>query len=457
MNSVLKKLKRKDTRDSAATGNFAHPTDSQFIQGRDEENSISDLANGLQGPVGVQESRAIAHNIDVLLRDPSGLAFFIHYLESCEQLNLIKFWIHVESYKASFGGDQRTVLSQKAEESLALLDARNIYNQYIDIESVNSISFPRKISAKVFDKLSEQQISSDIFDEAKDYVHDLFDSRYFKQFEESFFYKKYQLQVLSRHCGMDDILHVPSLLNVFLEFIDNRCDHNCLQFLIACHTFETNYRFLSDKEALDDAMSIYEKYISMQAISPLEICDEVRRTMESEICSASGRPSQMSFYLAKQVCALKIHEKYLRRFVRSPGYHNYLIELEADVHNTIELPRHNRERLAGSSSSDSTPAVFEQHFTAPEFERITFRSHQHVSLLKKPNRSLNLAEVDCMGRYHVLYDDSLAVDKDRTPSRIRQKLRKYLDKATFEEEEVALEVARTIIADVQNMVEAGRK
>uniref|UniRef100_A0A0R3PU48 RGS domain-containing protein n=1 Tax=Angiostrongylus costaricensis TaxID=334426 RepID=A0A0R3PU48_ANGCS len=394
------------------------------------------LANGVQEPIGIQESRAIAHNVDLLLGDPSGLAFFIHYLESCEQLNLIKFWIHVEGYKASFG-EKRTVSSQKAEESLALLDARNIYNKYIDEESVSSISFPRKILKKVFDKLSEQQISSDIFDEARDYVHDLFDSRYFKQFEESLFYKKYQLQVLSRHCGLDDVLHVPSLLNAFLEFVDNRGDHNCLQFLIACHTFETNYRFLSDKEALDDAMSIYDKYISMQAISPLKIDDMVRRTMESEICTVSGRPSQMSFYSAKRVCALRIRERYLRRFVRSPGYHNYLIELEADVHNTV------------------SGIYFQCRYSATNDEQ----SGYYPNDAERFNYDFcrNLAEVDCMGRYHVLYDDSLAVDKDRGPSRIRQKLRKYLDKATLKEEEVALEVARTIIADVQNMVEAGRK
>lgn len=311
MNSVFEKFKRKDHRDSTqcvsnGTKLFGH-TDSQCLQERDEEDCIFDLANGMQEPIGIQESRAIAHNVDLLLGDPSGLAFFIHYLESCEQLNLIKFWMHIEGYKASFG-EQQTVSSQKAEESLALLDARNIYNKYIDEESVSSISFPKKISRTVFDKLSEQQISSDIFDEAKDYVHDLFDSRYFKQFEESVFYKKYQLQVLSRHCGLDDVLHVPSLLNAFLEFVDNCGDHNCLQFLIACHTFETNYRFLSDKEALDDAMSIYDKYISMQAISPLEIDDIARRTMESEICTTCGRPSQMSFYSAKQVCALRIRE-----------------------------------------------------------------------------------------------------------------------------------------------------
>uniref|UniRef100_A0A0K0DIS9 RGS domain-containing protein n=1 Tax=Angiostrongylus cantonensis TaxID=6313 RepID=A0A0K0DIS9_ANGCA len=351
------------------------------------------LANGMQEPIGIQESRAIAHNVDLLLGDPSGLAFFIHYLESCEQLNLIKFWIHIEGYKASFG-EQQTVSSQK--------------------------------------------ISSDIFDEARDYVHDLFDSRYFKQFEESVFYKKYQLQVLSRHCGLDDVLHVPSLLNAFLEFVDNRGDHNCLQFLIACHTFETNYRFLSDKEALDDAMSIYDKYISMQAISPLEIDDIARRTMESEICTTCGRPSQMSFYSAKQVCALRIREMYLRKFVRSPGYHNYLIELEADVHNTV---RGIYFQCRYSAANDKKSGYF----------------HNDAEILAKLWTRRNLAEVDCMGRYHVLYDDSLAVNKDRVPSRIRQKLRKYLDKATLKEEEVALEVARTIIADVQNMVEAGRK
>ncbi|KAK6046280.1 hypothetical protein COOONC_16212 [Cooperia oncophora] len=95
----------------------------------------------------------------------------------------------------------------------------------------------------------------------------------------------------------------------------------------------------------------------------------------------------------------------------------------------------------GSSSSDSQALLLDHHFEIPEFKRVP---------------SSNLAEVDCMGQYRVLYDDSLA-QETTTPSKIRQKLRKYLDKSTLKEEEVALEVARTIIADVHSMVQAGKR
>uniref|UniRef100_A0A1I7XJ79 HEPN domain-containing protein n=1 Tax=Heterorhabditis bacteriophora TaxID=37862 RepID=A0A1I7XJ79_HETBA len=63
-----------------------------------------------------------------------------------------------------------------------------------------------------------------------------------------------------------------------------------------------------------------------------------------------------------------------------------------------------------------------------------------------------------MGRYRTLYDDSLSLVHDgNTSSKLRQRLRKYLDKDALREEEIAEEVARTIIADVHNMVEAGKR
>ncbi|KAK6048133.1 regulator of G protein signaling domain protein, partial [Cooperia oncophora] len=192
--------------------------------------------------------------------------------------------------------------------TVALLDARNIFSRYIDTDAACSISLPKKISERIFDRLSEQPISSDIFDEAKNFVHSLFDLRYFKDFENSLYHKKYQLQVFSRWCSLDDILYVPALLNAFLEFVDDRHDHDCLQFLLACNAFEKNYDSLPDEEALEDAMSIYDKYFSMQAISPIQIGDTARRRMESEICSDGGRPLHSSFHSAKQYCFLRIHD-----------------------------------------------------------------------------------------------------------------------------------------------------
>ncbi|KIH66923.1 regulator of G protein signaling domain protein [Ancylostoma duodenale] len=404
----------------------------------------------------VRDSNVLAHSIDRILEDSSVMAFFIHFLESCDKLNLVKFWIHVSGFKASFGNCP-TGSSQKAEQSLALLDARNIYDRYIDKESSCSISLPKSISGRIQDRLQDDCIAPEIFDEAKSFVRDVFETRYLKDFKNSVYYKKHLLQVLSRGCNLDDVLHVPALLNSFLEFVDDQHDRDCIQFLLACNTFESSYDKLSDEELLEDAMCVYDRYLSMQALTSLLVGDNVRQIVESEICSDTGRPLRSSFLSAKQFCMLRLSEKYLRKFVGSPYYQSYLIELETEVQNTVELPVANREVLrAGSSSSESLPITFDRTFEAPDCKRTPAISAQHSPLLAKRNRTLNLAEVDCMGRYHVLYDDSLAQDST-APSRLRQKLRKYLDKSTLKEEEVAVEVARTIIADVHNMVEAGRK
>uniref|UniRef100_A0A183G3Y1 RGS domain-containing protein n=1 Tax=Heligmosomoides polygyrus TaxID=6339 RepID=A0A183G3Y1_HELPZ len=311
---------------------------------------------------------------------------------------------------------------------VALLDAHNIYNKYIDADSSSSISLPKKVSLLSYRCFSKLLVSS-------------------LYLINSIFGKKYQLQVLSRRCSLGDILYVPGLLNALLEFVDDRHDQNCIQFLIACNTLEANYDSLPDEEAIEDAMSIYDKYFSMQALSPIEIGAAARQAMESEICSDGGRPARSSFCTAKQFCCLRIENRYLERFVQSPGYHTFLLELETEVRNTVAKIVRILSVLTFSEAPQSQ-LVWVSHilrFFITSFSSVTFS-----------NFPRNLAEVDCMGQYHVLYDDSLAQERT-TPSRIRQKLRKYLDKSTLREEEVAAEVARTIIADVHSMVEAGRR
>lgn len=83
-----------------------------------------------------------------------------------------------------------------------MLDARNIYDRYIDQESSCSISLPKSISGRVLgtfliayqfyiilssllesnsilliDRLMEERITPDIFDEAKSFVRDVFETR----------------------------------------------------------------------------------------------------------------------------------------------------------------------------------------------------------------------------------------------------------------------------------------
>uniref|UniRef100_A0A1I7XJ37 RGS domain-containing protein n=1 Tax=Heterorhabditis bacteriophora TaxID=37862 RepID=A0A1I7XJ37_HETBA len=206
----------------------------------------------------MRKSATLAYNLDLLLLDSSALSFFIQFLESC----------------------------------VSLLDARNIFDKYIDEESTSTISLPRKIKHRIDENLMKQPLKVDCFDDAQHFVRQLFELRYFPEFQASIYYKKHELYVLSRGCSLFDIIHVQFLLLSFLEYVDSRSDHDCVQFLIACESFENSLESLSDEDALNDAMSIYDKLIAL-------------------------------------------FQKYLHRFIHSSAYHNYLVDLSAQIQNTV--------------------------------------------------------------------------------------------------------------------------
>lgn len=302
------------------------------------------------------------------------------------------------------------------------------------------------------------------FDEAQDFVKSLFEYRYFDEFQNSVYYKKHELEVLSDGCSLADILKVQPLLLSFLEFIKEKEDHDTIQFLLGCDSFEANLDLMEDSEALGDAMALYEKYFSMQATNMIDLGSAIRAEMESLICEESGRPNRKAFRTAKTACFFRLHDKYLSDFLKTSYYHNYLGELQSFIDFTVELPRKVRNRAASSSdvasSTDSLTHAFSRHLEVLE-KKMNDKDESTQTPTGSPSsskrstprtpRSSRLAEVDEMGRYHALYDDSHSQTPQK-PMRIKSTLRKYLDKNTLREEEIAEEVARTIIRDMQEMV-----
>ncbi|PAV87805.1 hypothetical protein WR25_11869 isoform D [Diploscapter pachys] len=419
----------------------------------------------------VRKQPHLAHSLDILLADASALAFFIQFLESQDKLNLIKFWMHVEGFKASMNtiADDANVAALNS----AIVDARNIYNKYIEEESTGSISVPKRIRQKIFEEIVEvnpieKSVLSSCFDDAQDFIRQMFEHRYFSEFQNSVYYKKHELEVLSQGCSLYDILCVQSLMLIFVEFMEtNREDSNMLQFLIACDSFENDIQTKEDNEALEDAMAIYDKYFSMQATSPIEIGAPLRVELESDICTEDGRPKENAFHTCKRICINRLQDKYLRKFVASESYLRYILDLRTSIENTIDLPRPNGMRTRSgsdvpSSSDSSFTTTFHAHQnllegkTSPSVASSTNSTPRRSIRTPRTPKSSNLAEIDDLGRYRPLYDDSLAQDGP-TPSKLKLKLRKYLEKSAVKEEEVAEEVARSIIADMHNMVEAGQR
>uniref|UniRef100_A0A8R1I1B3 RGS domain-containing protein n=1 Tax=Caenorhabditis japonica TaxID=281687 RepID=A0A8R1I1B3_CAEJA len=364
---------------------------------------------------GIQVKRRsqLASSLHRLLTDSSALSYFIQYLDSADKLNLIKFWMHVEGFKSSFSEEIA------AAQELSLRDARNIYDKYVDDGSPSSLALPRKIKQIVDENIAAVPLQKSCFDEVQHFVKSLFEYRYFDEFQQSVYYKKHELEVLSDGCSLADVLKVQQLLISFLEFIQEKEDHDMVQFLLGCDSFEANLELMDDSEALGDAMALYDKYFSMQATNMIDLGAAIRAEMESLICEESGRPNRKAFRTARSACFCRLQDKYLSHFLRSSFYHNYLTDLQSFIDSTVELPRKMRNRAnTGScssdvaSSTDSLAHAFSRHLEVLEKKMAdgertpTVPSSPTGKSTPRTPRSARLAEIDEMGRYHALYDDS---------------------------------------------------
>ena len=126
------------------------------------------------------------------------------------------------------------------------------------------------------------------FDTAFEHVMILLDKEYFREFVLSECYAKYQVDVLtSAPVQMSDILYNDALLFHFMEFMEGEGDRDLLEFWITANNFRENScsssssnsngsshdnggQSSSSEDLLQsDALIIYERFVSMQASSPL--------------------------------------------------------------------------------------------------------------------------------------------------------------------------------------------
>jgi hypothetical protein len=117
------------------------------------------------------------------------------------------------------------------------------------------------------------------FDAAFDQVLKTLDAEYFRDFLRSESYAKYQVDVLTSGgpMQMSSILYNDALLFNFMEFMEETgnggsgsfsSDRDLLEFWLAASNFRENSSSNTD-QVKGDALVIYEKFISLQATSPL--------------------------------------------------------------------------------------------------------------------------------------------------------------------------------------------
>ncbi|OZC09693.1 hypothetical protein X798_03387 [Onchocerca flexuosa] len=391
---------------------------------------------------------ALVYTLTETLHDAAALAYFIQFMEGIGQLNLIKFWLHAESFRCS------ALAAKKNDGALIAMiknDAVRIYSKYIAEDASCSINITDHLRKIIQSKLFNVGIVTNhtnfgkrinvkngffdpcCFSEAQSFVLNIMESRYFKEFENSIYYAKHRIDVISSGAlTMQDIMLCQPLLCAFVEYMENEDGGKLVEFIISAESFAEQLPLTqSDEQAIEDAMIIYN-----------------RLNMNSLILSYS-------------------FQNYLKRFSASPAFVKYLQKLMAQVENNIELPNPNMRKRTFATNSDQSSDT-STHFNAllplsrEECETVSQSDNSNacstkITRIGRSKASVSLATIDDMGRYRPMYDNSYSIsdNKGNTRRKLKNKLDKYLHYSMKKEAEVADQIAQLIVADVHNMVSAG--
>ncbi|VDO32048.1 unnamed protein product [Onchocerca flexuosa] len=252
---------------------------------------------------------ALVYTLTETLHDAAALAYFIQFMEGIGQLNLIKFWLHAESFRCS------ALAAKKNDGALIAMiknDAVRIYSKYIAEDASCSINITDHLRKIIQKRINVKNGFFDpcCFSEAQSFVLNIMESRYFKEFENSIYYAKHRIDVISSGAlTMQDIMLCQPLLCAFVEYMENEDGGKLVEFIISAESFAEQLPLTqSDEQAIEDAMIIYNRYFSMQATEPLKFDAKTRIQIESDICLGNGRPAPSCFETAR-LMALHILEQ----------------------------------------------------------------------------------------------------------------------------------------------------
>lgn len=248
-------------------------------------------------------------------------------------------------------------------------DAVKIYRRYIAPECQRPVHLDTEIKRRIVESICTEQghVAADCFDEAQKVVVEMLETEYFPDFLTSQFHAKHQVDVLtSGQVLLADILYNDTALFHFMEFLEGHGQRVVMEFWLAAMNFsQANSRGAT--ECQNDAMVLYDKFLSMQAPSPLGLPSNVRLQVEDAICRPGG-PDSTCFQPVLSLVAAYLEANHFKPFLASVLYNNYVKELIAMIQasprslssvqatlSTARTESDTRSSCSSSCSSDRLP------------------------------------------------------------------------------------------------------
>uniref|UniRef100_A0AC35U3C4 RGS domain-containing protein n=1 Tax=Rhabditophanes sp. KR3021 TaxID=114890 RepID=A0AC35U3C4_9BILA len=303
---------------------------SDIVQGRTDHQSKNEDSY-LMDEKFADSINIVSQNLDEILEDPEALLYFIQFMEQINTLDYIKFLLNTKAFSVAYPP--------------CLGEAALIYDTFFTSSSILS-QFEVTDVEILKNGLAAESITNTIFDATTETVKKLINKRYLNKFMSSIFFKIYLLERLNNgSISLLDILRNETLLCNFIEFLENENERKYLEFIISVNTFLEDYQTdLNGPNLTEDAMTIYDKYISLQSTENLEFGDCIRVEVESLICtSVTGIPSSKCFLRPYQLSKKLLQCKGIPKYINESDCFD---RLKVNLKFTIEMM--NNEIIEGN-------------------------------------------------------------------------------------------------------------
>ncbi|XP_075221188.1 A-kinase anchoring protein pkaap [Lycorma delicatula] len=398
------------------------------------------------------EARNYVSLLNVLLDLEQLLKTTVSILNCDENQTLVKnenntktFVIRARSndvvFEGSTGSDNRTVrprirCASESNERLSSVTWIKIWQRYLADDAPEHIRVPEEIRSRIQACLTHHDSSEWVFQKLHEHVFQTVEKDLWNDFVRSEWHCKYQVKVLTNGTvTLADILYHNSALSSFIEFLEQEGCQQIIEFWLAATNFESHFSQNTNTDPLqaqNDAIVIYDKYLSLQATCPLGVDDATRCEVEQGICVESSRPNPDCFQPALRVALTYLHINWLRPFTSSQYY----------VHLLSDLMRSSR---ATSSPASSVTDVSIDTSVKHDPDSIWRRRRQHSGL--------SIGRIDQLGRF----ETDIEPEPDRkSESRITRVVKKLVNKDEGKaQQEMAWQVAEMIVRNITNVTMGG--
>ncbi|XP_042227147.1 A-kinase anchor protein 10, mitochondrial-like [Homarus americanus] len=356
-------------------------------------------------------------------------------------------------------------------------DAMRIFNKYLTKEAEHSVGVNVATVGNILKKISvvQEDIDPSCFMPAQKIVFNALEQEFLPKFLASDYYLKHQIDVLtSGSVRLADILYSDSAFPYFMEYVEQEGGRSILQFWVAASNFRQQLMEQADisdpKQAQADAMILYDKYFSLQAMCPLGFSDRLRFIVEGNICREEG-PLPSCFDLPLRVVLHRLERDFLVGYLSSNLHIKYLSELINTVKTSVELlgrkKRSGSESTCSSEQSSSHGGISTQNTLLAMDTSVSnrFRNLDDPTLAMRIDeaqitdpdslwRRKNFSKMSCgyineLGRF----ESDLQPEPDRkTESKISRTLKKFVNMDEDKvKEDIAYKVAEMIIKDVTSV------